>query len=145
MELLIEQKNAVIDVSTLPTLPGQPLQLSQLLGNLISNSLKFQKPGSIPRIKIESFEVDESERSEAGLEAGRKFVKITLSDNGVGFSEQDAEKIFGLFQRLHGRSEFEGTGIGLSICSQIVKNHHGVINAKGSSEKGAVFNIYLPA
>ncbi|MFD1604429.1 PAS domain-containing protein [Flavobacterium artemisiae] len=144
VEMLIEQKNAVIKINDLPSVPGQPLQLSQLFSNLIGNSLKFQREGTEPSIAIEAFNTEDSEKKQLGLDENRNFIKIKVSDNGVGFKEESADKIFGLFQRLHSKSEFEGTGIGLSICSQIVKNHHGIINAYGSSENGAQFNIYLP-
>lgn len=144
MELLIEQKEAVIAVGRLPIVPGQTLQLTQLLSNLIGNSLKFHRPGSVPQISVEAFEVPDQEKTVLSLDAAVDFVKIVVSDKGIGFKEEQADKIFELFQRLHSKTEFEGTGIGLSICMKIVENHHGLITAQGSSENGARFNIYLP-
>lgn len=95
-------------------------------------------------IKIKAVLADKTEKLNNHLLAEADFVKITISDNGIGFLPQEADKIFGIFQRLHSKSQFEGTGIGLSICKKIVDNHHGAINAEGSSNQGAVFNIYLP-
>lgn len=143
-ELLIEQKGAVINTTDLPTIFGQPLQLTQLFSNLIGNSLKFHHPGTSPQISIRSEHVSKLDKNRLDLSDKKEYVKITISDNGVGFKPEDAEKIFGIFQRLHNKSQFEGTGIGLSICKKIVHNHQGHIDAEGSSEKGANFNLYLP-
>ncbi|WP_164515302.1 sensor histidine kinase [Flavobacterium ustbae] len=143
-ELLIEESGAVFEISDIPEIPGQPLQLSQLLGNLIGNALKFQREGCTPVIKITAAKADKAEKLSNHLIAEADYVKITVSDNGIGFLPEEADKIFGVFQRLHSKSQFEGTGIGLSICKKIVDNHHGAISAQGSSQKGAVFSIYLP-
>lgn len=144
MELLIEQKSAHVSLGELPIVPGHPLQLTQLLSNLIGNSLKFHRPDAPPVLTIEAFQVSDKDNEVLGLNPDINYVNIMVSDQGVGFNEEQAEKIFGLFQRLHTKSEFEGTGIGLSICAKIVENHKGLINARGSSHKGAKFNIYLP-
>jgi len=143
-ELLIEEKKAVFEISDIPNIPAQPIQLGQLLGNLIGNALKFQREGSPPLIKIKAVMADKKEKLNNHLLAQADYLKITISDNGIGFLPEEGDKIFGIFQRLHSKSQFEGTGIGLSICKKIVDNHHGVINAEGSSKEGAVFNIYLP-
>lgn len=144
MELLIEEKGANVQFSNLPEVYGQPLQLTQLLSNLIGNALKFHRPNLSPHIIIRTADVSIGEKKDLELDAEQAYVKITVSDSGIGFKAEESDKIFGIFQRLHNKSTFEGTGIGLSICAKIVKNHHGIINTRGSSENGAVFNIYLP-
>jgi signal transduction histidine kinase len=107
--------------------------------------LKFVKPNETPKISIEAYEADRKEMSLLGVPfKHNKYYKISISDNGIGFDEEYAEKIFLIFQRLHGRSEFEGTGLGLAICKKIVDNHHGYIIAKSEPNKGAVFTVYLP-
>jgi signal transduction histidine kinase len=143
-ELIIEEKGAVIEVFKLPAIPGQPLQLAQLFSNLIGNALKFQNAHSSPKISITSDSIGKEESTKLGLNDNIDYVKIIVSDNGVGFMPEQADKIFNIFHRLHSKTQFEGTGIGLSICKKIVDNHNGVINADGSSERGARFNIYLP-
>lgn len=143
-ELLIEEKGAVFEISEIPHIPAQPLQINQLFSNLIGNALKFHKEDRTPVIKIKAEETNKSEKVNNQLTDEAEYVKITISDNGIGFVPEEADKIFGIFQRLHPKSQFEGTGIGLSICKKIVDNHHGAINVEGSSSEGAVFNIYLP-
>jgi PAS domain S-box-containing protein len=137
-ELLIEQKDAVITYDPMPVVHGIPLQLSQLFGNLISNALKFTRPDVKPEIHITS-------KKEFSILRDREMYHILVSDNGIGFKKEFADQIFNIFQRLHRKSEFEGTGIGLAMCKKIAQNHNGDINAEGSSENGAVFNIYFPA
>jgi PAS domain S-box-containing protein len=140
----IDSKKAVIQSEKLPPMNVIPVQFQQLLSNLLSNALKYSKPDVAPVIKItydlkenhfiqENFQPDES-----------KYHHITIIDNGIGFEQQYSEKIFELFQRLHGKSEYEGTGIGLAICKKIVENHGGFITAKGEPGQGSEFNIYIP-
>jgi len=143
-ELLIEQKKAVVQYEGLPVLEAIPLQMSQLLGNLVSNSLKFARNNVPVEIRIVSKKMDGTEKTAAGLPQEGDYYHIRYSDNGIGFKPEYAEKIFNIFQRLHGKSEYEGTGIGLAMCRKIAENHRGRLNAEGSSEKGAVFNLYLP-
>jgi PAS domain S-box-containing protein len=147
LELMIREKNAVINVSKLPTVKGHRHQLQQLFQNLISNGLKYSKPGVQPQIKISSKKI-------AGKDApvalppeliAREFHLIEVCDNGIGFDQSDAERIFNVFTRLHGNKEYPGTGIGLSIAKKVVENHHGYIYAKGEQGKGACFSILLPA
>lgn len=140
-ELLIEQKGAVIRADKLPTVKAVPLQMSQLFGNLISNALKFVRTDIKPEIRISCQEVTAVNNEES---RNKKFYRIRVSDNGIGFKQEFAEQIFNIFQRLHRKSEFEGTGIGLAMCKKIAQNHNGHMDADGSSENGAVFNIYLP-
>ena len=143
-ELLIEQKNARIQYKSLPILDAIPLQMTQLFGNLISNSLKFARIDVPPVITITSTLLTAEEKRNASLNASINYYQITLRDNGIGLKPEHQEQIFNIFQRLHRKSEYEGTGIGLAMCKKIVLNHHGDLNAEGSSTTGAVFNVILP-
>ena len=142
MKDVIMQKNAVIESQTLPVLNAEPVQMHQLFLNLISNSLKYSKPEVAPHIKITAEKVNINEI--AGLvKQNGTFWKIAISDNGIGFEQQYENKIFELFQRLHGKSAYEGTGIGLAICKKIVQTHHGTITATGQPEIGSTFTFFL--
>lgn len=140
----ILQKNATIISNDLCECPVIRFQFRQLLHNLIGNSLKFANPGRPPVITINSSIKPGKELPLAGLEKDRKYCHISVQDNGIGFDPTFSEQIFGLFQRLHGKSEYPGTGIGLSICKKIIENHHGVMTAEGEPGKGAKFHIYIP-
>ncbi len=143
-ELLIEQKDASVQYQPLPVIEAIPLQMAQLFGNLISNALKFTRTDIKPIITITSSLLTQKEKQVAELNLKTEYYKITLSDNGIGFDPENTEKIFNIFQRLHRKSDYEGTGIGLAMCKKIALNHNGDLNATGSSEKGAVFNVVLP-
>ncbi|MDP9230051.1 MAG: CHASE3 domain-containing protein [Bacteroidota bacterium] len=140
----IQEKNAVIQSVSLPKLNVVPLQFHQLLLNLISNAIKYSKENVQPLIKITADVVagEEIHLPEAAKE--NKYWKITVADNGIGFEKQYEKKVFDLFQRLHGKKEYSGTGIGLAICKKIMQNHNGFITATGQPGIGATFNIYLP-
>lgn len=143
-ELVIAEKEATVTYESLPTVQGNGFQLNQLFSNLISNSLKFSNEK--PEINITSMLVTgEDVVSATPLNPKDWFYKITFSDNGIGFEQEYSEKIFSLFQRLHGKSEYSGTGIGLSIVKKIIEQHNGYITAESSPGHGAVFNIWLPA
>ncbi|MDB5229090.1 MAG: hypothetical protein JWN78_3283 [Bacteroidota bacterium] len=142
---IIEEKDAHIQSVHLPTLNVIPFQFQQLLINLISNSLKYSKPGITPLIRITVEIIDGKNIPSTRAEHQKKYYKISFIDNGVGFEQQYAENIFVLFQRLHGRSEYTGTGIGLAICKKIVENHQGFITAEGKPNTGAAFHVFLPA
>jgi len=131
-ELLISEKNAIIKRDNLPVIKAIPLQMHQLFSNLISNSLKYNdgQPVIIISSKI--------------LDTAPQMVQITLSDNGIGFDPRYSKQIFDLFKRLHSKSEYSGTGIGLSICKKIIEQHHGTINASSNKGTGALFTIELP-
>lgn len=143
-ELTIEQKNAVINYSNLPIIKAIPLQMSQLFGNMISNSLKYSRPDINPEITIASTVLPEEEKSQFNINPDADYYKIEFRDNGIGFNQQYAEKIFNIFQRLHGKTDYAGTGIGLAMCKKITQNHHGDISASGFLNEGAVFTIVLP-
>jgi len=136
LEMRIHDANGRVEIGALPAIFGDRGQMAQLFQNLIGNGLKFRKPGEIPVVKIES--------KEETLASGAAGWQIAVEDNGIGFDEKHRDRIFQIFQRLHGRSEYEGTGIGLAICRKIVDRHNGVITAHSSPGAGARFVITLP-
>ncbi|MBN9485127.1 MAG: hypothetical protein BGO70_10920 [Bacteroidetes bacterium 43-93] len=144
LEHNIKDKGAVIKSTGLPTIDMVPSQFRQLFQNLLSNSLKFGRTGVAPVIEIKSRKVSASEATSFGLNPQKKYVQITLEDNGIGFENEYAGKIFTIFQRLHGKSEYEGNGIGLSICRKVAENHKGIIYANSTPGMGAVFTLIVP-
>ncbi len=143
-ELLIEEKKATIKSTNLPTVFGNYTQLGQLFSNLISNALKFSNGD--PLIEITAKTVSRQDIQEAPVSLLHKhFYEISFRDNGIGFEQQYDKLIFSLFQRLHGKHEYNGTGIGLALCKKIAENHGGCIKAEGEPGKGATFTAYLPA
>jgi two-component system, chemotaxis family, CheB/CheR fusion protein len=143
-ELMIEQKKAQIEVAPLHQVKGVPLQLHQLFSNLISNSLKFCDKDPVIRITSEAVSREEV-RTVPELNDRNSYVKIKFVDNGIGFEQEYANKIFTIFQRLHHRKLYAGTGIGLALCKRIVEKHQGAIFASSAVDCGATFTIYLPA
>jgi PAS domain S-box-containing protein len=143
LELLIQQKNATITHDVLPQIDAIPLQMSQLFGNLVSNALKFARPGVNPVINISVSGASAAELQQHEL-PGSDYHHIQVTDNGIGFSQENAEKIFNIFQRLNGKKQFEGTGIGLAVCRKIAQNHQGAIYATSEDEKGTTFHVLLP-
>ncbi len=140
----IEEKNAKIHNQALPELKVIPFQIQQLFINLINNSLKYSKADNPPEINITCKKVIASEEDLIPKSTKDKFYKIVFKDNGIGFEQEYSEKIFVLFNRLHNKNEYEGTGIGLAICKKIVENHRGFIFAEGKVDAGATFIIFLP-
>ena len=140
----IQQTHAVIEINVHCELNVIRFQMRQLFQNLISNSLKFSLTDRVPHIKITSQITAGKETGIAKLAADTDYCCIRILDNGIGFENQYAERIFEMFQRLHGRSAYKGTGIGLAIVKKIVENHKGVITAQGELGSGARFDIYLP-
>jgi signal transduction histidine kinase len=146
LEILIKEKRARIDHSPLPIVTGNNLEFRQLFQNLISNSLKFSKPGVDPVITIVSGESTAEDLAHVPLrDYNTPYVTIRFTDNGIGFEEEYAEKIFVIFQRLHGKDSYEGTGIGLAICKKIAEKYGGTIYARSSIGNGASFFVILPA
>ncbi len=143
-EIRIKETGADIQCQDLPEIEAIPQQVQQLFQNLVSNALKFSKPGTAPRITIHGQPLPDSQKQELTLDAGRAYVHIAVSDNGIGFEKEYAERIFVIFQRLHGHAEYAGTGIGLAICKQVVENHGGTITADSVPGVGSTFNIILP-
>jgi len=139
----IEEKGAVIESEKLPRMTVIPFQIQQLFINLIGNSLKYSKENTVPQIKITYKRVTALEENQIPKNTKDKFCKITFEDNGIGFEQEYAEKIFILFNRLHNKNDYAGTGIGLAICKKIVENHKGFIFAEGKPDVGSIFTIYL--
>jgi PAS domain S-box-containing protein len=144
LELKIEETGASLVVFPLPLIEVVPSEMKQLFNNLLSNAIKFKKPDQYPSIEISSEKVSKQEKELHHLQIGKEFFKIIIRDNGIGFEKDYAERIFQIFQRLHGKSEYPGSGIGLAICKKIVDNHNGVIYAEGEPDQGSTFVIILP-
>jgi signal transduction histidine kinase len=120
--------------------------MHQLFYNLINNALKFSKPGVPPVIEISSKAAGPKlMESFQSRDVDKQYCEIVVKDNGIGFEQSYAEQIFNIFQRLHSRTEFSGTGIGLALCKKVVVNHHGSIYALSEKGKGAAFHILLPS
>ena len=143
LELAIAEKNALIHIEFLPSIECIPGQMRQMFQNILSNALKFSREDIQPVIQVHaSFQ---NEKSFESKEVGTgKYVRIDVEDNGIGFDNVYKNKIFTLFQRLHGKEEYEGTGIGLAIVKKIIEKHNGIIKASGEENKGATFSIVLP-
>ncbi|MCO4294645.1 ATP-binding protein [Solitalea sp. MAHUQ-68] len=144
LELTFKEKNAKITIDDLPTIIGIKFQLNQLFLNLISNSLKYASADRSPEIHIFNSPVNTIVDDTFNPVAGIDYCQIEISDNGIGFEEKDEKEIFKIFNRLHGRNEYDGTGIGLAICKRVVENHKGYIKAHGKLNIGASFSIILP-
>jgi PAS domain S-box-containing protein len=141
----IKDRKAVISSNKLPAVRGIEIQLIQVFENLISNAIKFQKPGVTPEVDITGSIVDGSNVECNTVDPERKYVCIEVKDNGIGFDERYLPKIFQMFQRLHGVSEYPGTGMGLAICKKIIETHGGCLLATSHPGKGATFLCYFPA
>ncbi|HEY3402441.1 MAG TPA: ATP-binding protein, partial [Ohtaekwangia sp.] len=142
-ELLIEEKHARIEAEPLPVVTGIALQINQVFTNVISNALKFTTDN--PQLHIATRMVsDDQVVNRPKILAEGSYHEITFTDNGIGFEEQYEKQIFGMFQRLHARHEFSGTGIGLALCKKIMENHGGYITAKSEHGKGSTFYVYFP-
>jgi PAS domain S-box-containing protein len=143
-EITIEQKQAILETSDLGKIKGIPSQIVQLFSNLVSNALKFCDKNPLIKIASRDLSVDEIKLNRS-LDPSTAYKEVVLSDNGIGFEQKYSEQIFKIFQRLNGRSEYKGTGIGLAICKKIVENHRGAISATSKVGEGATFTIILPA
>jgi PAS domain S-box-containing protein len=145
LEIGIQEQNASIETHNLSVVHGHPRQLVQLFQNLISNAIKYRKPDVSPVISITETHPDQEALSGIPyLLRNRGYSKITIQDNGIGFDEKYVERIFQMFQRLHGKSEYSGSGIGLASCKKVVQNHNGYITAQSVPGEGSSFIIYLP-
>ena len=146
LDLLIEETGATVTVAPLPIVLGDPSQLGQLFQNLLSNALKFRRPDVRPLVQIhcQSVATTDLPVSIKPTRAASAYYHIDVIDNGIGFDERYLDRIFQVFQRLNGRSEYQGTGIGLAICEKVVANHGGAITASSRPEQGATFTVYLP-
>lgn len=135
LELVIHRQSAIFESKNLHLVEGSPVLIYQLFYNLINNSLKFAKPDEQLKICIESRCVEQK---------GEIFIETSIRDNGIGFDQEQAERIFNTFTRLHSKDRYEGTGLGLALCKKIVQRHHGIISANGYKDKGAEFIILIP-
>jgi PAS domain S-box-containing protein len=146
LEVRIEQVRGKVEVSHLPTLEADPTQMRQLLQNLIGNALKFHRNDTPPAVKVRAEIVPggDTDRIRRGLGAALSKCQLCVEDNGIGFEEKYLDRIFTVFQRLHGRGEYEGTGVGLAICRKIALRHGGDITAKSQPGAGTTFIVTLP-
>jgi PAS domain S-box-containing protein len=140
LEGLIQQTSGTVEVGPLPTIHADPLQIRRLLQNLIGNGLKFQHPDRSPVVKLSARALPIPE-----IAPSQTWYEIAVADNGIGFEDIHLDRIFQMFQRLHGSKEYEGTGIGLAICRKIVERHQGRITARSTPGQGATFLVTLPA
>ncbi|GAB3028017.1 ATP-binding response regulator [Spirosoma pulveris] len=152
LDVMIQETGATIHIQPLPTVLGDRSQLIQLFQNLLSNALKFRRksPSGVPvppvvEVSAKLVKAPDLPPSAKPTRAVNLYHRIDVTDNGIGFNEKYLDRIFQVFQRLHGKSEFQGTGIGLAICEKVVANHGGVITAQSQPGEGATFSVYLPA
>ncbi|SHJ79866.1 ATP-binding protein [Pseudozobellia thermophila] len=140
----IQETGAEITVPDLPAVHGTDFQLEQLFSNLISNSLKYKKPDVAPQIQV-TYEIVEAKKIDPDLNLPKsRYLRLSVKDNGIGFEQQQSQKIFKLFERLHEKHAYTGTGLGLAICKKIVENHRGHISAQSHPGQGTTFEILLP-
>jgi signal transduction histidine kinase len=132
LEVRIQQSDATLEIEPLPTIDADPLQMRQLFQNLLANALKFQQPDVPPTVRVYA------------QDAGETDVQVCVQDDGIGFDEKYLDRIFTIFQRLHGRVDYEGTGVGLAVCRKIVERHSGTITAHSAPGEGATFIVTLP-
>lgn len=146
LDVVIQEKAATIEVGDLGYVPGDATQLTQVFQNLLTNALKFtnQSVPAVIRISRRAVSRAELPRLYQPLSAHRYFCAIQVADNGIGFATHQSDRIFGTFQRLHGKKEYPGTGIGLAIVKKAVENHHGYVTAAGEPGQGATFTVFLP-
>ena len=141
----LREKQATIEASGSCEVNIIPFQFRQLLQNLIGNSLKFSSPEKPPHIVIRGKYIKSDKLSAEYLSPEKDYSHISISDNGIGFSPEHKDRIFEIFQRLHEKDKYEGTGMGLTIVKKIVENHNGIITATGELHNGAAFDIFIPA
>jgi len=142
LQIRIEQTNGTVDVGLLPTIEAEPTQMRQLFQNMIGNGLKFHRPDTPPQIKV--YATIRGQKTENSWEDELEICDLTFQDNGIGIEEQYHKRIFGVFQRLHGKDEYEGTGVGLAICQKIVEQHNGEIKVESTMGVGTKFILSLP-
>ena len=138
LDSTVAETAATVTIGDLPTVKGNPSQLRHLFQNLIGNALKYKKPDEPPVVSVMAHRHD-------GTADGLPYWQLEVSDNGIGFDPEDAERIFGMFQRLHGKSEYSGSGVGLAIARRAAENHGGSITAQSVKGHGATFSVKLPA
>ncbi len=144
LEVLIREKGATVTCENLPSLYGAPILLYQLFYNLVNNSLKFVRPGVKPLVHLSAQPVTAAEVAASGLDAEKTYSRIFVTDNGIGFAQENAVLIFQTFSRLNPKDRYEGTGLGLALCKKIAERHGGLIEARGRPNEGATFIVTLP-
>jgi signal transduction histidine kinase len=144
LEARIEMVQGRVDLASLPVIQAEPLQMRQLLQNLIGNALKFRRPEEPPVVKVEARIIPTSTSRIASGVPAESICELTVSDNGIGFDEKYLDRIFNVFQRLHARNEYEGSGMGLAIARKIALYHNGSITAKSRPGHGSTFIVSLP-
>lgn len=142
LEVAVEEAGAVIEIGDLPTIDADPSQMRQLLQNLIGNAIKFRREGVPPRVQLEAETIPATPAEQAPQVSN--VMRLRVTDNGIGFDERFAERIFEVFERLHGRDQYAGSGMGLAICRKIVERHHGTIVAASTPGEGSTFTVTLP-
>ena len=140
----MEETGTVINSHSLPQIEAIPSQMKQLFVNIFSNAIKFRKADVSPQITIETTRLSDDEKNHYELSRQNVYYKISVTDNGIGFEEEYSTRIFQVFQRLHGKSEYPGSGIGLAICKKILEYHHGLIFAENIPGTGARFVFIIP-
>jgi two-component system CheB/CheR fusion protein len=143
LEIAIKEKEAQIEVAKLPSVDVIPGQMRQVLQNLVSNALKFSRKDLAPVIRVTADNIDDLAFDAPASPTGR-YVRLTITDNGIGFDNIYAERIFTIFQRLHSKEKYEGTGIGLAITKKIMERHNGLITAISEEGQGTKFILILP-
>ena len=143
LEVRIDETGGRVELGDLPVVDADPLQMHQLLQNLIGNALEFHRPGVPPLVKVHGEPLNGHSHLN-GEDAGAPVWKVRVEDNGIGFEEKYLDRIFSIFQRLHGRSKYEGTGIGLAVCRKIVERHGGTITARSAPGRGSTFTVTIP-
>jgi signal transduction histidine kinase len=144
LELKIEETNTVIEISSMPLIMAIHSQMTQLFTNILANAIKFRKQTEDSSINVRCEKVSDDEKSANFLIQEKEYYKISISDSGIGFEQEYALRIFQIFQRLHGKAEYPGSGIGLAICKKIVDNHNGIIYAESVPGRGSTFSFILP-
>jgi signal transduction histidine kinase len=144
LEARILDSGGRVEVGDLPRLDADPMQMRQLLQNLLGNALKFHRPDEPPVLQVEGRVLPDGAGATRNDTPAGEVCEITVRDNGIGFDEKYLDRIFAPFQRLHGRGEYEGTGMGLAICRKIVERHGGTITARSAPGRGATFIVLLP-
>jgi PAS domain S-box-containing protein len=144
LEISIEQSGATINADRLPVIEAIPSQIQQLFSNLIGNALKFRQVEGFPKVDVKVRLLTHAEKMEHSFPDSKEYYRFEIRDNGIGFEQEYSSKIFQIFQRLHGKVEYPGSGVGLAICKKIAENHRGIIYADSVPGSGSVFTIILP-
>lgn len=144
LQVAIESSSAKIELENLPVIEADALQMRMLLQNLISNAIKFQRPDETPKITLAARIVGPASSASGADDESKQVCELSVADNGIGFEMKYASRIFGIFQRLHGRNEYEGTGVGLATCRKIVERHNGTIQVESAPGQGTTFTMQLP-